>query len=171
MGMRVSELADFLNRGGTRLKLAANRKPLKETRIRLNRPPRNLAAWGPAAVWAAVLFLLSAIPVTDDVSWLPINDKVLHVAVYAVFGGALVWGRFRGRVDWPHVVLVAVGALYGVSDEWHQAFVPGRTVSLLDWIADITGILVGYSVVLAMISYRVARAPEPADPATRNEGV
>jgi VanZ family protein len=155
----------------TRLKLAANRKPLKEIRIRLNQPPRMRSAWGPAAVWAAVLFLLSAIPVTDDVSWLPINDKVLHVAVYGVFGGTLAWGRFRSGVGWPHVVLVAVGVLYGVSDEWHQAFVPGRTVSLLDWIADITGILVGYSVVLAMISYRAARASEPADSGTRNEGV
>jgi len=154
----------------TRLKLAANRKPLKEIRIRLNEPPTMRSAWGPAAVWAAVLFLLSAIPLTDDVSWLPVNDKVIHVALYGVFGGTLVWGRIRSRVGWPHSLIVALGALYGVTDEWHQSFVPGRSVSLLDWIADVTGILLGYSVLLAMISYRAVRALQPADPGSRNEG-
>ena len=109
-------------------------------------------------------------PLTDDMSWLPISDKVIHVGLYGVFGGTLAWGRIRTRVGWHHALLVAAGALYGVSDEWHQAFVPGRTASFLDWIADVTGVLVGYSVVLTMISFRAVRASRPADSGTGNEG-
>jgi len=35
-----------------------------------------------------------------------------------------------------------VGILYGLFDEVHQYFVPGRFASITDWIADITGIIV-----------------------------
>lgn len=103
---------------------------------------------------------------TDDVSWLPVNDKVIHVGLYGVLGATLAWGKIHSRIGWPHGVLVALGALYGVTDEWHQAFVPGRAVSFFDWIADVTGVVLGYSVVLIMISYGVARASHAADSGT-----
>ena len=32
---------------------------------------------------------------------------------------------------------------YGASDEWHQSFVPGRSVDVADWIADAIGVVVG----------------------------
>jgi VanZ family protein len=34
--------------------------------------------------------------------------------------------------------VVFTGA-YGLSDEWHQMYVPGRSVSLLDALADVCG--------------------------------
>lgn len=34
---------------------------------------------------------------------------------------------------------IIASALYGVSDEVHQIFVPGRTASIDDWIADVVG--------------------------------
>lgn len=103
-------------------------------------------------------------------TWLPVNDKVVHMGLYGVFGGTLAWGWIRSRVGWPHASLIALGAFYGATDEWHQAFVPGRSVSFYDWIADVTGVLLGYSVILAMISYRETRASQLADPGSRNEG-
>ena len=42
------------------------------------------------------------------------------------------------------VVLILLGALYGLTDEWHQSFVPGREVSALDWLADLCGVTLGY---------------------------
>jgi VanZ family protein len=40
--------------------------------------------------------------------------------------------------------MVGLGVLYGVLDEWHQSFVPGRVVSVADWAADIIGVVLGY---------------------------
>ena len=113
----------------------------------------RLIAWGPAAAWAGVLFFLSAIPGTDHPpSFFPGEDKVAHLGLYAVLGCALAWGRSRGagpasgaegaglRLALP----MAAGLLYGVSDEWHQAFVPGRDVSLGDLAADAVGLALGY---------------------------
>lgn len=30
-------------------------------------------------------------------------------------------------------------SLYGISDEWHQSFVVGRSSDVLDWLADTSG--------------------------------
>ncbi len=103
---------------------------------------RFLIAWGPAASWAAVLFLLSELPPDAGGGPFPINDKVLHLAAYLVLGGALAWGGWRaGRPKaW---LLWLLGLSYGVLDEWHQAFVPGRDPSFGDVIADGVGVMVG----------------------------
>lgn len=89
--------------------------------------------------------MFSALPgTTDDVSWLPVPDEALHVAAYAVLGATLAHARFHGAPWLPHVVLISIGAAYGVTDEWHQSFVPGRVPSVSDGIADVVGVVAGY---------------------------
>jgi VanZ family protein len=117
---------------------------------------RTLVAWGlswaPAALWAAVLFLLSArsdLPGSGWLSRIPGGDKLAHLGAYAVLGACLAWGQRRQRRGAPaapgvHALLILVGALYGILDEFHQAFVPGREVSAADWIADVCGVTLGY---------------------------
>ena len=69
-------------------------------------------------------------------------------ALYAVLGGLLrlATGRTGAAVAWA-------GA-YGVSDEVHQAFVPGRSPDPLDWLADAFGAWVG----AALVARAVRRA-------------
>jgi VanZ family protein len=98
--------------------------------------------WGPALVWAALIFTFSSF------SKLPappgaLTDKHAHLIVYGVFGALLVWGltdRAPSRTTWRTVgTAVAVALVYGLSDEFHQSFVPGRDVSGLDVAADVIG--------------------------------
>ena len=98
--------------------------------------------WGPAVAWAALIFFLSSLSVLPAAP--PgITDKHAHAAVYAVLGAALVWGltdRSPHRTTWTTVAVVILAAtIYGVSDEGHQAFVPGREVSVYDLAADAAG--------------------------------
>ncbi len=67
---------------------------------------------------------------------IPYFDKVVHFSVYGLLA-TLVCRQGRGwrAAGWA---LLAVSA-YGASDEWHQSFVPGRTMELADWIADTAG--------------------------------
>lgn len=79
----------------------------------------------------------------------PAGDKLVHVGIYAVLGACLAWGRRRSTGGAParfgvHLALVALGALYGASDELHQSLVPGRDASALDWLADLCGVTLGY---------------------------
>ena len=101
--------------------------------------------WGPAVVWAGVLFFLSE----GDSSGFTIPlgaDKVVHGALYLVLGLTLSWAGYRGGSAIPMSVLILVGIGYGALDEWHQSFVPGRDPSVGDAVADAIGVLAGFAI-------------------------
>ena len=122
---------------------------------------RILLAWGPATLWAAVLFYLSSRTWPDGPSVLPVNDKVVHGVLYAILGVALALTR-RGDTKPPrHRTLVGLGFLYALSDEYHQSFVPGRTPDPLDWLADAAGLVVGYTSGVRLLTARQDCGAEP----------
>ena len=101
--------------------------------------------WGPAVLWAVVLFFLSE--GSPSGFTLPIGaDKVIHGALYLVLGLALGWARYRGGAAIPASVLILMGLGYGALDEWHQSFVPGRDASMGDAVADGIGVIVGFAI-------------------------
>jgi VanZ family protein len=59
---------------------------------------------------------------------------------------------------------VAAGSLYGVSDEIHQAFVPGRSSDVLDWMADTAGTLVALYLFRRLRARRAAATPNLSAP-------
>jgi VanZ family protein len=74
----------------------------------------------------------------------------VHVAAYAGLGAlsARATGKGLRDVSWRAVLAaVVISSLYGVSDEYHQLFVPGRSFDILDMVADIIGSIVGASAV------------------------
>lgn len=88
-----------------------------------------------AITWAALIFIASSgTGVGAILSRLPPgSDKVAHAATYFVLGALLTLGTGRPRLAfWLSVA-------YGVSDEVHQAFVPGRHPDALDLVADAVG--------------------------------
>lgn len=111
---------------------------------------RSLVAWGPAVIWAAVLFFLSAREFSGPDTF-PVNDKVVHFGLYAVLGAALAFARARSARSPGALVLLGCGLLYGISDEFHQSFVPDRTPSLGDVVADAVGLAAGFGVAAALL--------------------
>jgi VanZ family protein len=96
-------------------------------------------AWVPVILWCAVIFALSAVPSlgTGLGDWELILRKLGHVAEYAVLAALLVRATQR-----PSVALV-LGALYAVSDEFHQTFVRGREGRPRDVLIDAVGLIIG----------------------------
>ena len=110
---------------------------------------QRIAAWGPAVLVMAAIFYVSGLSSPPTPSVLP--DIGLHAVAYAVLGASLL----RGLADahWSQVTIrnvfwaVLLAVAYGVTDEWHQSFIPGRTPELRDLFADAFGSAVGASVV------------------------
>jgi VanZ family protein len=107
-----------------------------------NRPMHALeraGLWVPVLLWAGLIFVLSSIP--DLATGLGTLDLVLrkvgHFLEYAVLGALLF--RAVGREP----VALLLGSLYAATDEIHQAFVPGRLGSPLDWLIDTAGAAAG----------------------------
>ena len=102
---------------------------------------RTALGWGPALPWFVVIFVLSAQPSLPSPSH--VSDKQAHAFTYGVLAVLCLMGltgwRWR-RVAGAHLLAAFVMAvLYGVSDEFHQAFVPGRTPDVADVVADAGG--------------------------------
>ena len=125
---------------------------------------RALLAWTPALVWSAVIFGLSSIP-GKDLPQLPgwgSADKVVHGAVYGVLGAFLwlglraTWARESG-LAWQTIAAALGAALYGITDEMHQAFTPGRSPEVFDVLADFVGGLLGALACVAIVARKRGR--------------
>lgn len=102
-------------------------------------------------VYFGLIFLLSSIPGSSLPS-LPLSDKTIHFLLYMGFG--LVLTYFLSNLK-PTSSRIAMGIVtfffitaYGLSDEIHQVFVPGRDFDMLDLFADATGGITGWLLVL-----------------------
>ncbi|MDP2300717.1 MAG: VanZ family protein [Coriobacteriia bacterium] len=90
-----------------------------------------------AVVWMAVIFGLSSLPGSS----VPGRYGSLgHLVVYAVLG-ALYYAALAGRLPVGRAALIAIAlaSAYGITDEFHQSFVPGRVPDPVDWLVDTTG--------------------------------
>lgn len=131
------------------------------------REMRRVWLYGPALAWAGLIFWLSH---QSRLPEAPGGDKVAHLLAYAVMGGVFarpLW--FDTRRTPGHVFSSAalLAVLYGLSDELHQSFVPGRDASVGDAVADAVGALLGAAMwvlgcrVLGRFTSRVRRDTRP----------
>ncbi len=113
-----------------------------------SRPESSAAAsgrlnlWGPVGFYCALIFALSSISAIPALP-MHVGDKGAHVALYAGFGllvtRALVGGPGRPVTVRAVLAALAASAVYGLSDEIHQLFVPRRMFDLRDLAADVAG--------------------------------
>lgn len=94
--------------------------------------------FSPIFIAITIFYLSSKSRIPDAASEV---DKVVHFIAY--FCLALMTVRaLHYKIKYPIILLCAAGVLatlYGVSDEIHQRFVPGRSFSYLDMVADASG--------------------------------
>ncbi len=105
----------------------------------------------------AVIFVASHQPTVGVAERVP--DWISHGIAYAVlaFLMARAWGEKRA-LSLRAAALILLGCTaYGVSDEWHQSFVPGRHCDPWDVLKDLGGSVLG--IALFLRSTRPAGSP------------
>ena len=104
---------------------------------------RALSLWLPVILVMSIIWNASAMSTSPGPS--PMPDWLQHGLAYFTLSAAAVRAFAGGR--WAGVTPGALAAgwllatLYGVTDEWHQMYVPGRFSELRDWVADTVGAL------------------------------
>lgn len=106
---------------------------------------RGLRLWSPVAAWMAVIFAVSSITVPASVAGIP--DWTTHGGAYALLS-LLCCRALAGGLGLPlrrkdALLAVVLCAAYGVTDEVHQLFVPGRDATFADLVKDVAGAIVG----------------------------
>jgi VanZ family protein len=108
-------------------------------------------AWAPASAYMLLIWALSSMSrIAIDFELIPFQDKGVHFLEYgtlAVLLAHAIQGTWRGwRMLWVFGMTVLGTTLWGLIDEIHQAFVPGRVADVRDLLADALGALLGASV-------------------------
>ena len=118
--------------------------------------------WMPASVYALFIFTLSHTSFsTGPISF---DTNLFHPLEYMTLGLFFAWAWYpllhaRGRKPFS-IAFFSTGVIFGVSDEIHQALVPGRTPSFVDLGWDFVGLCVGYSLFLVLLRvYENLRSP------------
>jgi len=114
-------------------------------------PPRRsffslfLLYWVPILLYVTAIFTLSAQPNLQPPLQFENSDKFFHMLEYGGLGFLLSRGlRATARIRLAltvALIVVGIGGLIAASDEIFQSHIPGRDSSVLDWMADLTGIL------------------------------
>lgn len=87
------------------------------------------------------LFILGAQPIAVGL-FSPPWDKLAHIGTFALIGCAA--GVASGSRGWLRAACCVAGALaLGVADELHQVYLPGRSASWADLVADAAGGIAG----------------------------
>ncbi len=83
-----------------------------------------------------------------------LNALIYHISIFFIFGLLIAISIVRGKYKRLTPISIFVAILYGVLDEMHQLFVPGRQFSLYDIFLDSFGILLASTLYLINLEYR-----------------
>jgi len=108
----------------------------------------------PFFVYFLTLMVVGHIPVSAQLNVWGHVDKVYHFVAYTLLAVLLLrclrgYG-YRGR----YLPVLLLGLVYAALDEASQALVPGRDVSLADFLANAAGFGAGYYLFRRLIVHR-----------------
>ena len=111
-----------------------------------NKKMKFLRTIYPTLIWFCLIWILSSLPSQHIPSVnIAFFDKLEHIGVYAVLSCLLgYWLSFK---DWKLTIVILIYLvllLLAGLDEYHQTYIPGREVSLYDFMANSAGIIIGF---------------------------
>lgn len=103
-----------------------------------------LRFWLPVISWGLVIFLFSSKPTgrASEIHWQDfIFKKTAHVLIFGLFAILLYRAIRQEKVENKNAGLLSIFLTfaYGVTDEFHQSFTPGREPTFRDIIFDTIG--------------------------------
>ncbi len=107
----------------------------------------------PVLAYMALIFYSSSGPVTSS-TLNAIPDYYLHSLGYSVLCMLAFWAVHEGldvsAGRWGYLLPILITVLYGISDEFHQSFVPARDAEIKDVFSDSAGALLGTVFILIL---------------------
>ena len=109
---------------------------------------RFIKYWIPVYVWGCFIYFLSSLPSPPGPPFeIPFLDKISHLIEYIILS-YLLKRAFCASSNLKlnahsQLLAMAIAILYGISDEFHQHFVPNRSVEGLDLLFDSIGAVLG----------------------------
>ena len=105
----------------------------------------------PLGIYWIILFTATSIPINQLPS-IGLSDKINHFLAFFILAVLLFLTLKYQRKSYyffnrASLIAFSICLIYGVIDEVHQMWIPGRSSEVLDWLADGFGALAGVLVV------------------------
>jgi VanZ family protein len=118
----------------------------------------------PGIAWFFVVGILTLMPAKEvpEVSWMdniPNFDKLVHAGLFGgltfFFALPFLRSHFSQRQKLNHSIRISLAAIvWGITIEFLQKFyVPSRDFDLLDWAADIVGVIIAFWLITSILKY------------------
>ena len=104
---------------------------------------RHYIIYLPLAVYWLILFVMTSLPTDMSIS-VGVSDKIEHFGAYGLLSVFLFLAlKFQNHYsllnNYPATFTILIASIYGIIDELHQLYIPGRSAQFFDWFADFTG--------------------------------
>ena len=104
--------------------------------------------WLPVIIWMGVIFIGSSIgslPRIGGKTSDAVFHRIAHIIEYAILGVLTLRALSKERPITKREIIsvLVISALYGVTDEFHQRFTPGRSSEASAVLFDAAGGLIG----------------------------
>jgi VanZ family protein len=118
----------------------------------------------PGIAWFFVVGILTLMPANDvpQVNWMdniPNFDKLVHAGLFGglafLFALPLLKSHFSQKQKLNYSIKISLAAIvWGITIEFLQKFyVPSRDFDLLDWAADIVGVIIALWLIISISKY------------------
>lgn len=103
-----------------------------------------LKYWLPPILWGLIIFSFSSLQVgsSNEIYWKDfLIKKTAHVVEYAILAVLLYRAMINSEVNKKKAFFISIiiAGLYGLTDEFHQSFTPGREPKIRDVFIDTIG--------------------------------
>jgi len=112
----------------------------------------------PLGLYWLLIFILTSIPGRSIPKIIAVSDKIKHLAAYFVLAfllnfTLLIQNKYPLSAKKAAIFTFLITLLYGLFDEIHQLFIPGRFFDWWDFVADLIGSLLGIVLVKIILYY------------------
>ena len=81
--------------------------------------------------------------------------KLAHFSLYTIVGFLTMslMSTYNLKMYKKMIISLIIGAIYAISDEFHQSFIPDRTSSFFDVIIDTSGVVFGILIAIIIVIF------------------
>ena len=112
--------------------------------------------WLPFLLWLLLIYSFSSHPTkaTSDIYWEDfIIKKLAHIVEYAILTAFLYRALLSSGIRKKEAALTSIffALVYGMTDEYHQSFIPGREPRIRDIVFDTIGSLLAIFIIWKLL--------------------
>lgn len=116
----------------------------------------------PKASWFVALLIAIAIFYISSLTFAPgppakifdIKPALYHIFSFFFLTSFLLFALVKGKKKDFLFIAILIALMYGISDEFHQLFVIGRSGSFSDFLLDSAGILTASLIYISSLKFR-----------------